>query len=35
MASVYDVTPYESGLVLGIVIGALGMVLLLKAFGLV
>ena len=33
MASVYDVTPYESGLVLGIVIGALGMLLLMRGLG--
>ncbi len=34
MSSAYDVTPYESGLVLGIIIGALGTVILLKGIGL-
>lgn len=34
MASVYDVTPYESGLVLGVLIGGIGMLLLMKGIGL-
>ncbi len=33
MSGQYDVSPYESGLVLGIVMGVLGTLILLKAFG--